>query len=113
VVDKTNEAKVRVYESTWPLLVAMYEEMKELAKKKPDATLGKSKVQVINRLLSDVKAILADEVMAKYLDLLVDDDLPQYSDVTLMLSQFVAAMKAFKGRYYGWDDRRGEHTWFT
>ncbi len=33
------------------------------------------------------------------------------SDVTLIFSQYVAAMQAFKDKYYGWDG--SEHVWFT
>jgi hypothetical protein len=40
----------------------------------------------------------------EFLDLLNEDDVPQLSDVTLILSQYVAAMEAFKRKYYGWDD---------
>lgn len=100
---KTSEEMVALYEATLPLLAAMYAELQELSKKKPDATISKSKIQVINRLLTDIQGILKNEEQSKYLDLLVEDDLPQYSDVVLMLSQFVAAMTAYRAKYYVWD----------
>lgn len=84
------------FETLWPLLVAMKNEYSELSKKKPDGTLSKLKVQGVNRLLVDLKELLQDEPSLSYLDVLSDDDLPQYSDVTIILSQFVAAMGAFK-----------------
>ena len=105
---KTTVAKVKAYEATMPLLAAMYSEIQELSKKKPDATISKNKVHVINRLLTDIKLILNSEEQAKYLDLIVDDDLPQYSDVVLMLSQFVAAMTAYRGKYYLHDGYESE-----
>ena len=50
----------------------------------------------MNRLLTDLKELLKNETVIRYLDLLSDDDLPQYSDVTIILSQYVAAMNSFR-----------------
>src|ERR1022692_831049 len=80
----------------------MLEELRKFALKKPEATLSKQKVLIVNRLLTDLKTLLADEPNSKYLDLLTDDDLPQYSDVVLILSQYEAAMKSFSTRYHKW-----------
>ncbi len=89
------------YEALWPLLESMRDEYSELSKKKPDGTLNKLKVHGVNRLLIDLKELLKNETIFRYLDLLSDDDLPQYSDVTIILSQYVAAMKSFKdARWY-------------
>jgi hypothetical protein len=84
------------FEALWPLLSAMRNEYSELSKKKPDGTLNKLKVHSVNRLLTDLKELLKNENIIRYLDLLSDDDLPQYSDVTITLSQYVAAMTSFK-----------------
>jgi hypothetical protein len=102
--DFTTDEKSSRYEATMPLLEAMFREFQELAKKKPEAALNKSKVKVVNRLLIDVLSILDGEPNRSYLDLLDEDDLPQNSDVVLMLSQIVAAMERFKDRYYGGAD---------
>src|SRR5437870_154706 len=96
----TTTAKVATYHATVKLLAGLYEEIKELAKKKPDATLSVAKVKLINRLLADIKALLKDERQGKYLDLLDEDALPQFSDVVLILSQFDAALKSFQSRYF-------------
>lgn len=106
---RTNQEKVDVYETTAPLLAALYEEIQALSKKKPDGTLNQSKVQLINRLLTDIKDFLKDEPDKKYLDLINDEDLPQYSDVVLILSQYSASVNKFENKYYGWDGT--EHTW--
>ena len=107
----TTSAKVASYNATHPLLSALHSEIQELAKKKHDATLNAQKVKMINRLLTDIQAILEGELQAKYLDLVNDEDLPQYSDVVLILSQYVAAMKAFHSKYYGYHG--GTHQWLT
>jgi hypothetical protein len=105
--DKTTQEKVNAYETTSPLLDSLYKEVQVLSKKKPEATLNKNKVTLINRLLSDIKDLLCDESDCKYLDLLDDEELPQYSDVVLILSQFSAAMERFHSNYYGWDEIEG------
>ena len=90
------DEEIEQFETLWPLLVSMKDEYGELSKKKQDGTLNKLKVQGVNRLLIDLKKLLNDEPSIRYLDVLSDDDLPQYSDVIIILSQFVAAMSAFR-----------------
>jgi hypothetical protein len=92
-----------------PLLAAMYAEFKELSKKKPESAISKNKVLIANRLLVKIREVLATEDSIEFLDVLNEDDIPQVSDVTLIFSQYVAAMKAFKSKYYGWDG--SENVW--
>jgi hypothetical protein len=101
------------HDSLMPLLEAMYREFKELSKKKPDGALNKKKVDLVNRLLKDILTILEDEPNRPYLDLLDEEDLPQNSDVLLMLSQFEAAMRAFHDRYWYYDSTESEWKWST
>ena len=108
--EKTAEKKALTHDVTMPLLHAMFEEFKELAKKKPEAAVSKSKLVIANRLLNRVREVLADEESIEFLDLLNEDDVPQVSDVTLIFSQYVAAMRAFKTKYHGWNG--AEHAWF-
>ena len=108
----TTQDKVNTYESTAPLLESLYKEIQILSKKKPEGTLNQHKVKLINRLLSDIKTMLSNEAESKYLDLVNDEDLPQYSDVVIILSQYSAAMYKFNHRYNRWDDVISEHHWF-
>lgn len=107
---KTTSKKASTHDVMTPLLTAMFEEFKDLAKKKPDAAVSKGKLVIANRLLNRIREILADEESIEFLDLLNEDDVPQASDVTLILSQYVAAMQAFKERYHGWNG--SDHAWF-
>jgi len=106
----TTQEKAHIHDTTMPLLEAMYSEFKELSKKKPDSAVSKSKIKITNRLLEKVRKVLEDTTSIEFLDLLDEDDVPQVSDVTLILSQYVASMKAFYEKYYGWDG--ATHDWF-
>jgi hypothetical protein len=106
----TTQEKAQTHDTTMPLLKAMYFEFKEISKKKPDSAVSKGKIKIVNRLLEKVKTVLSDEESIIFLDLLDEDDVPQASDVTLILSQYVAAMDAFHDKYYGWDG--SDHNWF-
>jgi hypothetical protein len=99
--DYTTAEKGAKHDNLMPLLSAMFREFQDLAKKKPDGALNKRKVEIVNRLLRDVFQIIEGEATHAYLDLLDEDELPQNSDVVLILGQAVAAMEAFKEKYYG------------
>jgi hypothetical protein len=107
----TTAQKASAWETAMPLLRAMYGEFKELSKKKPDDAVSKEKIKVVNRLLEKCREVLANEDSLSFLDLLDEDELPQHSDVVLMLSQYVAAMNQYRTAYYGWDGV--DDVWFT
>ena len=107
----TSQSNVEAYEGTHRVFSSLFVETKELSKKKPDAVLSKGKVALINRVLSDIIAFLTEEPEHKYLGLLDDDELPQNSDVVLLMSQFDAALKGFKDRHFGYEF--GQHQWLT
>jgi hypothetical protein len=69
-----------MYSGVISIFNALYIELKELAKKKPEATLSKMKVMHINRVLQDARLVVEQEPEVKYLDLLDSEALPQYSD---------------------------------
>jgi len=106
----TTKEQALIYETTMPLLESMYLEFKGLSKKKPDSAVSKSKIKITNRLLEKIRQVLQDSDSIDFLDLLDEDDVPQVSDVTLILSQYEASMKAFYKKHYGWDGTT--HHWF-
>ena len=81
------------------LLSSIYLEMKEFSKKKPDEALNTFKVKNINRVLTQLKELLADEPTIGFLDLLDDETLPTNSDAILIIGQFEASMKRFRNKY--------------
>ncbi len=111
----TTDAAVATYESVTGVFGALLHEIRELSKKKPDATMSSSKVKVINKVLDDLLTILKAEPEGKYLDRLEDNDLPQVSDALLMMAQFNPAIEVFRKRYH---QRVGsgfnaKHYWIT
>ena len=111
--DSTTAEKAEKHDDLMPLINSMYHEFQELSKKKPDGVLNKRKVEIVNRLLRDIHGILAGESTSTYLDLLDEDDLPQNSDVVLILGQTVSAMKTFTKKYYGFNHSMVQQTWST
>jgi len=97
---KSTTEKGDKYDTLMPLLEAMFREFQDLAKKKQDGVLNKRKVEIVNRLLKDVINLLEGEPSRTYLDMLDEADLPQNSDVVLVLRQFVAAMQGFHSKYW-------------
>jgi len=109
----TSTEKVEGYRASRGIFSGLMSEMRELSKKKSDATLSKGKVKILNRVLEDLKEVLADEPEAKYLDILDDDDLPQNSDAVLVMVQYEDALKAFRSRYRAYDQLEFKSYWVT
>jgi hypothetical protein len=93
------QASVDTYLSAHGVFSALLGEVRELSKKKPDATLSASKVKLVNNVLTDLLGILKNEPEGKYLAAIEDETLPQVSDALMMMAQFDAALSAFKARY--------------
>ncbi|MAY77158.1 hypothetical protein [Citromicrobium sp. WPS32] len=112
----TTDAAVATYETAIEVFKALLKEVRELSKKKPDATLSANKVKLVNAVLTDILTFLENEPEGKYLSPLEDEELPQVSDALMMMVQFEAGLAAFNKRYrkyisYGAFD--GEHHWIT
>jgi len=98
----TTQDKADAYDNVAPVFESVYEEIQELCKKKPEATLNKAKIALINRILTDAKQLLEGMPVTKYLELLDEDALPQYSDVVLVLAQYNAGLDQFRRRHHGY-----------
>ena len=93
----------------FPILVSVFNEIKELSKKKQDGPLNEMKVKQINRILTKIKSILHNDPTVEFLDLLDEVALPTNSDAVLIIAQFKGAMEQYKGRHFGWDGT--DHVW--
>lgn len=88
------------YDNIMPLLEAMHKDFQTFSKSKPEATLSKKKVEMVNAILTEVLTILEGESNKEFLELIDEEDLPQNSDVALMLGQAVAAMEFFRNKHF-------------
>lgn len=111
----TTQAAIEIYRTSKPIFDSLLREVRELSKKKPEATISLSKVKMINRVLDDVLVILKGEPSGKYLEPLDNDTLPQMSDALLTMVQFASALNSFEGRYHKKVGRgySGRYFWIT
>ncbi|AUQ63188.1 hypothetical protein [Phaeobacter inhibens] len=108
----TSQENVEFYRTSEEIFSGLIKEMRELSKKKADATLSKGKVKILNRVLDDIRNLLEAEPEAKFLDELDDDELPQNSDAVLIMVQYESALVAFRKRYRRYVSGLGER-WIT
>ncbi|AEV99701.1 hypothetical protein A4D02_35435 [Niastella koreensis] len=104
---KIRQEEVLQYEMLEPILDSLFIEIKELSKKKQDGVLNETKVKMVNRVLTKIKALLANDPTNEFLDLLDEEKPPTNSDAVLILAQFQTAMEQFKRKHWN----RGAHTW--
>ncbi|MGM9479444.1 hypothetical protein ACS5PU_23685 [Pedobacter sp. GSP4] len=97
------------YQMLYPMVVADLTEVKSLSSKKPDGSLNKLKVNMINKKLEKIRNILASEPTVEFLDTLDSDSLPSNSDAVFIILQFKTAMEQFRTKYYTRDDDGDEH----
>jgi hypothetical protein len=88
-------ADVQRYEMIDPQLDALKDEFNALKSKKPDAPVSKAKIRMVNAVLADALELVKDLPEAKYLALLNEDDIPQVSDVAMLLAQVEKAMNRY------------------
>lgn len=109
--DVTTDAAVSTYQASTPIFEGLIKEIRELSRKKPDATMSAGKVKIINRVLNDLLQFLKSEPAGKYLEALDDEALPQVSDAVLIMVQFESALDSFKSRYHRFI--KGQWYWIT
>lgn len=98
-----------MYETINQIFKSVFTEIQGLAKKKPEATLNKIKVEQLNKILIDARLIFEGSPQVKYLDLLDDETLPQFSDALMVLAQYDGALKTFHDNHWKYRDRK--HQW--
>ncbi len=107
------EEMVRSYKYLSPALSSLYSEIKDLSKKKPDGIVSAYKIRLANKTLADVKQLLPTDPALSHLDVFSEDELPQYSDLILVLGQFQAALVRFQKKFNRYDSDRAATRWIT
>ena len=108
-----SKADVMKYIMLYDFLESAYVEMKDFSKKSPVAPLNERKVKSLNRILKDIKEILADEPTASYMDILDEEMLPSNSDVVLTMSQYRSALENYRKKYRLYNSGTFDHFWHT
>jgi len=107
---RPTKAQVEQYDMLLPILESVFEEIRELSKKKQDGALNEIKVKMTNRILSKVKSILNDDPTIEFLDLLDEEALPTNSDAVLIIAQFKAALQQYKTKHFEYNGRKWQWT---
>lgn len=111
--DLPSNADVNQFLMLRELAEGLYDEMKDLTKKSAKETLNNFKIKSLNRVLEPIKELLKNQPTAMFLDLLDETALPTNSDVVIILSQYLTAMKKFEDRYYRTDPGKFIKRWNT
>lgn len=112
-VEKPTKQQVKGFDMLDPMLQSFLNEVRALSKTKPNEPLNQMKIKMINRILVQLKEVLASDASVEYLDLLDEETLPQNSDAVLILGQYGAAMHQFKEKHYRRDSGAFEKDWVT
>ena len=107
------EKNIEDYELLKDMLDSQKREFDLLSKKKPDDQLNKMKLKMVNRVLEPLKKICQNEQSYMFLDTLNEDEMPTYSDVVLIISQYETALDEFKGTYHFKDEYLFKPRWMT
>jgi hypothetical protein len=78
---------------------ALYEEMDKLNKKAPAMTISQLSLDRVNKIIRSVKGLLAqekDDFIEELNEFVPAGDMPEYRDVTLVLSQIKAGLSRFE-----------------
>jgi DNA repair exonuclease SbcCD ATPase subunit len=105
------ESDKEEFETLLPLIEALREDIRELTLKNQSAPLSQTKIQMINRLLAQVKTLLKEEPSAPFLDTLESDLVPQNADAVLVLGQFKAALRQYRERHAEYDEISESWIW--
>jgi hypothetical protein len=82
------------------LLKSQKSEFDILSKKKSNEQLNSTKIKMANRVLGPLKELFKNEESHNFLDILSEEDMPTYSDVVLIYSQYETAVREFRKKYY-------------
>ena len=81
-------------------------EIKDLAKKKPDAGLNAFKVKRVNMILMPLRKIMEGEISSPFLEVVQEPEggkgtsRNSYSDVSIILCQYEQACSEYRNKYY-------------
>ena len=103
------EKDISDYKLLIDMLNSQRKEFDILSKKKADGQLNLTKIKMLNRVLEPLKDLCKNEPSHMFLDSISEDDLPTYSDVVLIISQYRTALEEFKKKYFLKDEHQSNY----
>jgi hypothetical protein len=100
---RPTKAQADQFDTLEPQVKSFHVELSKFSKSK-EMPLSAAKVKMINRVLTQVRDLLADDPVVGLLEPLDDDLVPLYSDGVLILGQYVAAMAEYRNMHWSWTD---------
>jgi len=94
------EKNIEDYKLLKEMLCSQRTEFDLLSRKKADGQLNPMKIKMVNRALEPLKEIFKQEEYHIFLDTLNEDEMPTYSDVVLIISQYETAIEKYRHKYY-------------
>jgi hypothetical protein len=98
------EKNIEEYGLLNSMLESQKKEFDSLSGKKPTEQLSLFKIKMANRVLEPLKELFKHEESYKFLDLLEEENIPTYSDVVLIISQYKTAISKFESKYFTDDE---------
>jgi len=114
-----SEKDIEDYNLLKEMLDSQRKEFDLLSRKKADGQLNPMKIKMVNRALDPLRELCKHEQSHSFLDEINEDDMPTYSDIVLVISQYETALSKFYSKYYTVDkfqkDEFGRSTyrWMT
>ena len=92
-----NRKDVDTFEKLNVQIISVYEEISLLSKKNPDDAINKFKLTFANKLITDSNDFLSNKYRP-FDDFISfdEDDVPQYSDVVFILSQYLQCFEKYR-----------------
>lgn len=107
IIDEKKQAADRErFDNLTGMLRRVSMEIKDLAKKKPDAGLNAFKVERVNMILMPLKVIMEGEISSPFLEVVQEPEdgkgtsRNSYSDVSIILCQYEQACSEYRDKYY-------------
>ncbi len=92
-----NKKEVELFAKTYAQIEAFHDEIASLSKKSPTDAVNIFKLKLINKILETANSILKNKYLPfEDFELFNEADLPNNSDVAMILSQYLTCMEALR-----------------
>jgi len=108
----TTRTQVDEFERIVKQLEALHGEFIALAKSKPDNPINKFKLRMLNEKIVSANVILSGVFKPfEQFSAFDEADLPTNSDVSLVLTTYLASLERWRSAHVGYDDNKSRWLW--